>query len=66
MKSPDIGLCGLCGCPLQRLLPEPPPGADPGWWRYTDPGDSPELGALKAHVAIVHDELAYLPELVKP
>lgn len=62
-----IGTCGVpgCGTPLQPLPKRPKGDGDPGWWRFADPGDKPALAALKAHVAIVHDDLAYLPPLVK-
>lgn len=60
-----IGHCGLCGTPLQPLLPRPVPPADPGWWLHAEPGDGPGLAALRAHAAIVHDDASYLPPLLK-
>lgn len=55
-----IGLCGLCGTPLQPLSPQ----GTTEWWRFADPGDDATVAAVKAHVAMIHDDLAYLPPLI--
>lgn len=55
--------CGACGTPLQRLGSRPPPGSSPGYWMHAGPLDDPMRAALKAHAAIVHDEMDTLPNL---